>query len=165
MAKPLIFNREANKILEFLMAYKLYIKIRMRDILVEKQIQWILLYIQRVLVNIWKENILKDLESKSLECVIVGKFLMDLKKKFSSRDNKTIKVAELKKVKQESRTIKEFVQKFRRVARESKYKERLLIKEFKRRMNRVIQRKLMEAKHSSRNIEQQYKKVINLDRH
>jgi len=38
MAKPLIFNREANKILEFLMAYKLYIKIRMRDILVEKQI-------------------------------------------------------------------------------------------------------------------------------
>jgi len=62
-----------------------------------------------VLVNIWKENILKDLESKSLECVIVGKFLMDLKKKFSSRDNKTINVAELKKVKQESRTIKEFV--------------------------------------------------------
>ena len=52
---------------------------------------------------------MKDLESKSLECVIVGKFLMDLKKKFSSRDNKTIKVAELKKVKQESRTIKEFV--------------------------------------------------------
>jgi len=38
MAKPLIFNREVNKILEFLMAYKLYIKIRMRDILVEKQI-------------------------------------------------------------------------------------------------------------------------------
>jgi len=68
-----------------------------------------LLYIQEELVNIWKKNILKDLESKSLECVIVGEFLVDLKKEFSSGDNEIIKIAKLKKIKQKSRIIEEFV--------------------------------------------------------
>ena len=38
MAKPLTFDKETNKNLGFLMAYKLYIKIRIRDALVEEQI-------------------------------------------------------------------------------------------------------------------------------
>ena len=38
-----------------------------------------------------------------------------------------MKVVELKKVEQWSRTIKEFVQEFRRVVRESRYKEQPLI--------------------------------------
>jgi len=42
-----------------------------------------------------------------------------------------MKVAELKKVEQRSRTIKKFVKEFRRVIRESGYKKKLLIKEFK----------------------------------
>jgi len=41
---------------------------------------------------------LKDLETGSLIFVIVGEFLADLRQEFGSRDNKTIKVAELKKV-------------------------------------------------------------------
>jgi len=65
-----------------------------------------------------------------------------------------MKVAELKKVEQRSRIMEEFVQEFRRVARGSKYKRRLLIKEFKREMSRVIRRKLIEVEYSSENIEQ-----------
>jgi len=40
---------------------------------------------------------------------MVGEFLVDLKKKFGRGDDKTIKVAELKKIKQKNRKIKEFV--------------------------------------------------------
>ena len=54
---------------------------------------------QRVLVNIQKENIIEDLESKSLSYTIVRKFLSDFKEEFSREDNKTIKIAELKKMK------------------------------------------------------------------
>jgi len=36
--------------------------------------------------------------------------------------------------------MEKFVQEFRRTARESGYKGRLLIKEFKREMNRIIRR-------------------------
>ena len=44
-----------------------------------------------------------------LEYVIVKDFLMDLKREFGRRDDKIIKVVELKKVEQESRIIEEFV--------------------------------------------------------
>ena len=58
----------------------------------------------------------------------VGEFLADLKKEFGREDDKTIKVVELKKVKQENKIIEEFVQKFRRAVRGSSYKKKLLVK-------------------------------------
>ena len=48
--------------------------------------------------------------------------------------------------------MKEFVQKFRRVARGSEYEGRALVKEFKRGMSKAIRRKLMEAKRSPTSI-------------
>ena len=63
-----------------------------------------------------------------------------------------MRITELKKAKQESKTMKEFIQKFKGTVRESEYKRRLLVKEFKQEMNRVIRRKLMEAEYLSRNI-------------
>jgi len=44
--------------------------------------------------------------------------------------------------------MKKFVQEFQRVAKRSGYKERLLVKKFKREMSRVIRRRLMESEHS-----------------
>jgi len=58
----------------------------------------VLLYVQGISVDIWKENIMEDLEIRSLSYVIVGEFLVDLKKEFSREDNETIKIIELKKV-------------------------------------------------------------------
>ena len=61
--------------------------------------------------------------------------------------------------------MEEFVQEFRRAARESKYEGRPLVEEFKRRMSRVIRRKLMEAERPSTSIEQWYERTTNLDKH
>ena len=52
---------------------------------------------------------------------------MDLKKELSREDNKTMKVAKLKKVKQESRTMEQFIQEFKRTTRGSGYKKKLLV--------------------------------------
>ena len=49
--------------------------------------------------------------------------------------------------------MKKFIQKFKRAARESGSERRLLIKEFRREMNKVIWRKLIEVEYLSRNIE------------
>jgi len=46
----------------FITACKLYIQIRIRGTPVEEQIQWVLSYMQGELADIWKENILEDLE-------------------------------------------------------------------------------------------------------
>jgi len=49
-------------------------------------------------VDIWKENIMEDLEKGNWEYEIVGEFLADLKKEFEGGSDKMIKVVELKKV-------------------------------------------------------------------
>ena len=41
---------------------------------------------------------MKDLEVGTLGYVIIGEFVIDLKKKFGRRDDETIRVVELKKV-------------------------------------------------------------------
>ena len=77
--------------------------------IVEEQIQWVSSYVQKVSVDIWKENIIENLESRNLSYVIVGEFLSDLKEKLGGEKNEIIKVVELKKVEQRSKIIEEFV--------------------------------------------------------
>jgi len=45
VAKLQIFNGKISKILGFLMAYKFYIRMRIRNAAVKEQIQWVLLYV------------------------------------------------------------------------------------------------------------------------
>ena len=66
---------------------------------------------------VWKENILEDLEGGSLEYETTGEFLAYIRKEFGGGDEETIKVAELKRLEQREKTMEEFIQEFRRVAR------------------------------------------------
>ena len=66
-------------------------------------------------------------------------FLADLRKEFGREDEKVVKVAELKMLEQESKTIEEFIQEFRRAAKRSSYEGRPLVEEFKQGMNEMIQ--------------------------
>jgi len=72
--------------------------------------------------DIWKENVLEDLEVGKVEYELAGEFLTQIKKEFGGGDEELMKVIELKRIKQGSRTMKEFVQDFKRVARGSSYK-------------------------------------------
>ena len=74
-----------------------------------------------------------------MEYETVEEFLANLSKEFGGREEGTVKVAELRRLEQERKTIKEFVQKFRRAARGSRYKKQLLVEEFKYSINKTIQ--------------------------
>jgi len=87
---------------------------RMREVSVEEQIQWVLSY----------KNI--------------REFLADIRKEFGEGDEESVKVAKLRRLEQGEKTMEEFVQEFRRAARGSKYKKRLLVEEFKRGINVMI---------------------------
>ena len=75
-----------------------------------------------------------------------------------------MKTTELRKLEQGGRTMEEFVQEFKRATKESGYKERLLVEEFKRGINEVIRRKLIEAKNQPGSIEQWYQRATALNR-
>jgi len=97
---------------------------------------------------------LEDLELRELEFGLAEEFLLELKKEFDRGDEKSVKVVELKRVEQEKRMMEEFVQEFRRAARESGCEERTLVEKLKREMNRMIRRKLMETERPPTSIEQ-----------
>ena len=113
---------------------------------------------------IWKKNMMEELETEEIEFESVGEFLAEIKKEFGGGDEESVKVVELKKIEQGGRTMKEFVQDFKRVARRSGYKGCPLIEEFKWGMNGSIRRKLMEAENQPGSIEQWFKRAITLDR-
>ena len=113
VAKPPVFNGETGKVGGFITAYRLYLRMKMKEAMVEEQVQWILLYVQRGSADVWKENILEDLETGEVEYKSARKFLVELKREFGGGDEKAVKVTELRKLEQGGRTMEEFVQEFK----------------------------------------------------
>ena len=60
--------------------------------------------------------------------------------------------------------MEEYIQDFKRAVRGSRYERRPLIEEFKREMNRLIRRKLMEIENQPGSIEQWFRRAMALDR-
>ena len=89
---------------------------------------------------------MKELKAEELEFETVGEFLAEIKKEFGEGEEELVKATELRRIEQEGRTMEEFVQEFKRVARGSGYEGCPLVEEFKRGMNRIIRRRLIEAK-------------------
>ena len=164
VAKLAIFSGEVGRVGGFITACRLYIKMRLRGNMVEEQVQWVLTYVQGGSADVWKENIIEELESGEVEYKSVEEFLSCLKKEFGRGEEELVKAAELRKLEQEEKTMEEFVQEFKRAARGSGYKGRLLVEEFKREMNGGIRRKLMEVENPPASIEQWYRRATALDR-
>jgi len=116
------------------------------------------------LADVWKENMMEELESGEVEYESVEEFLTSVKKEFGGGEEESIKAAELRRMEQGEKTMEEYVQEFKRTTRDSRYKGRPLVEEFKRGMNRGIRRKLMEAENPLASIEQWYRRAMALNR-
>ena len=60
-------------------------------------------------MDIWKKNILEDLEVEEVKYESAGKFLIEIKKEFEEGDEELVKIAKLKKMEQEGWNMEEFV--------------------------------------------------------
>ena len=97
--------------------------------------QWVLSYVQEGSADIWKENMMEELEAEEMEYEIVEKFLTALKREFGRGEEELVKAAKLRKLEQGRKTMEEFVQEFKRATRGSRYEGRPLMEEFKRGIN------------------------------
>jgi len=59
--------------------------------------------------DVWKENIIEELEAGEIEYETAEEFLISLKKEFGGGEEESVKVAELRKLEQERKTMEEFV--------------------------------------------------------
>jgi len=69
----------------------------------------------------WKENVLEELKAEELEFETVEEFLAEIKKEFGGGEEESVKVTELRRIKQGRRRMEEFVQEFKRAVRGSGY--------------------------------------------
>ena len=164
VAKPAIFNGEVGKVGGFITACRLYLRMKLRGMTVEEQVQWVLSYVQGGSADVWKENVMEELELGEMEYETAEEFFTSLRKEFGGGEEESVKAAELRKMEQGGKTMEEFVQEFKRAARGSGYEGRPLVEEFKRGMNRGIRRKLMESENPPSSIEQWYRRATVLDR-
>jgi len=51
-------------------------------------------------VDVWKENLLKDLKLRKVEFGSAGEFLLELKKEFGEGNKELVKVVELRRMEQ-----------------------------------------------------------------
>jgi len=47
----------------------------MKETIVKKQMQWVLMHVQGEIANVWKKNMMKDLEVGVLDFEIIGEFI------------------------------------------------------------------------------------------
>jgi len=109
VAKPQIFDGILAKVGGFISVCKLYIRMRLREDSVERQVQWILSYVQGGTADIWKENVMEELENGKVEYESAEEFLTSLKKEFGGGEEESVKAAELRKLEQGEKTMEEFV--------------------------------------------------------
>ena len=76
----------------------------------------------------------------------VEELFAKIRQEFGEFDEESRKVDELRVLEQGEKTMDKYVQEFRKATRRSGYKEKALVEEFKRGLNRVVQRRLVEAK-------------------
>ena len=98
VAKLAIFNGEAGKVGGFIMACRLFLRMKLRGATVEEQVQWVLSYVQGGSADVWKENMMEELELGEVEYESVEEFLTSLKKEFGGGEEESVKAAELRKL-------------------------------------------------------------------
>jgi len=98
VAKPAIFNGEVAKVGGFITACRLFLRVKLRETTVEEQVQWVLSYVQGGSADVWKENVMEELESGEMEYELAEEFLTSLKKEFGGGEEESMKVAELRKM-------------------------------------------------------------------
>jgi len=164
VARPQIFSGKMEEVSAFINAARIYIRMKMMEEAATTQVAWVLSYVQGGVAEAWKDNLLDELAEGELEVESAEQLFTKIRNDFGETLEEERKIEQLRTIEQGGRTYDEYVQEFKKVARGSGYEGRPLIKEFKRRLNGAIRRKLAEAEELPTTIGEWQKRAVRLDR-
>jgi len=127
-------------------------------------VAWVLLYVQGGIAEAWKDNLLDKLAKGESEVESAEQLFAKIRNDFGETLEEKRKIEQLRTIEQGGRTCDKYVQEFKKIARESSYKGRPLIEEFKKGLNRAIRRKLAEAEEPPTTIGEWQDRAVRLDR-
>ena len=125
---------------------------------------WVLSYVQGGIAEAWKDNLLDELAKGESEVESAEQLFAKIRNDFGETLEEKRKIEQLRTIEQGGRTCDKYVQEFKKIARESSYKGRPLIEEFKKGLNRAIRRKLAEAEKPPTTIGEWQDRAVRLDR-
>ena len=149
VAKPSLFSGKIEKISVFINTAHLYLSMKIIKESKAIKMVWVLSYIQREVTEVWKNNLLDELSKGELEVETVEELFSKIRNKFGKTVEEERKIEQLRTIKQGGRICNEYVQEFKKIARESSYERWPLIEEFKRGLSGVLRRKLAKAESPS----------------
>jgi len=149
VAKPSLFSGKIEKISVFINTAHLYLSMKIIKESKAIKMVWVLSYIQREVTEVWKDNLLDELSKGELEVETVEELFSKIRNKFGKTVEEERKIEQLRTIKQGGRICNEYVQEFKKIARESGYERWPLIEEFKRGLSGVLRRKLAKAESPS----------------
>ena len=100
----------------------LYLRIKMTGESQLTKIVWVLSYIQKGIVEVWKDNLLNELSKEKSEVETTEELFSKMKNESRETTEKKRKIEQLRTIEQEKRIYNEYVQEFKKIARQSRYK-------------------------------------------
>ena len=100
----------------------LYLRIKMTEESQLTKIVWVLSYIQKGIVEVWKDNLLNELSKEKSEVETTEELFSKMKNESRETTEKKRKIEQLRTIEQEKRIYNEYVQEFKKIARQSRYK-------------------------------------------
>jgi len=164
VARPQVFSGKMKEVSAFINVARLYIRMKMTEEVATTQVAWVLSYVQGGVAEAWKDNLLDELVKEESEMNTVEKLFTKIRNDFGETSEEERKIEQLRTIEQGGRTCDEYVQEFKKVARESGYEGRPLIEKFKRGLSGTIRRKLAKAEEPPSTIEEWQERVVRLDR-
>jgi len=164
VARPQVFSEKIEEVSVFINAAHLYIRMKITEEVATTQVAWVLSYVQRGIAEAWKDNLLDELAKGESEVETAEQLFSKIKNNFGETSEEERKIEQLQTIEQGGRTCDEYVQEFKKVARENSYERRPFIEEFKRGLNGAIRRKLAKAEELLSTIGEWQERAVRLDR-
>ena len=109
VTRPQVFSGRIEEVSTFVNVACLYIRMKMTEEAAATQVAWVLSYVQRGIVEVWKDNLLDELAKGKLEVESVEQLFTKIRNDFGETSEEKRKIEQLRTIKQGGRTCDEYI--------------------------------------------------------